>query len=79
VGFEAVADGLLDGYYRRVKLGRLSERTGWIEDDPGRLTRHRRLSTMSPVCAPIGTDPARTSVLQLLARAGDCPIALGPG
>jgi len=49
VGFEAIADGLWDVYYRSMKLGRLSERTGRIEDDRGRLTRHRRLSTMSPV------------------------------
>jgi hypothetical protein len=49
VGFEAVADGLWDVYYRSVKLGRFAERTGRIEDDRGRLTRHRRLSTMSPV------------------------------
>jgi putative transposase len=49
VGFEAVADGLWDVYYRSVKLGRFSERTGRIEDDRGRLTRRRRLSTMSPV------------------------------
>jgi putative transposase len=49
VGFEAVADGLWDVYYRTVKLGRFSERTGRIEDDRGRLTRQRRLSTMSPV------------------------------
>jgi hypothetical protein len=48
VGFEAVADGLWDVYYRSVKLGRSSERTGRIEDDRGRLMRHRRLSTMSP-------------------------------
>jgi hypothetical protein len=32
-----------------VKLGRFSERAGRIEDERGRLTRHRRLSTMSPV------------------------------
>ncbi|MGH7518671.1 MAG: DDE-type integrase/transposase/recombinase [Gemmatimonadales bacterium] len=49
VGLEAVADGLWDAYYRSLKLGRFSERTGRIEDDRGRLTRHRRLSTMSPV------------------------------
>ena len=49
VGFEAIADGLCDVYYRSVKLGRFAERTGRIEDDRGRLTRHRRLSTMSPV------------------------------
>ncbi|MGH7628733.1 MAG: DDE-type integrase/transposase/recombinase [Gemmatimonadales bacterium] len=49
VGLEAVADGLWDVYYRSVKLGRFSERTGRIEDDRGRLTRRRRLSTMSPV------------------------------
>jgi putative transposase len=49
VGFEAIADGLWDVYYRSVKLGRFSEQTGRIEDDRGRLTRHRRLSTMSPV------------------------------
>jgi putative transposase len=49
VGFEAVADGLWDVYYRSVKLGRFADRTGRIEDDRGRLTRHRRLSTMSPV------------------------------
>jgi putative transposase len=49
VGFEAVADGLWDVYYRSVKLGRFAERTGRIEDDRGRLTRRRRLSTMSPV------------------------------
>jgi putative transposase len=49
VGLEAIADGLWDVYYRSVKLGRFSERTGRIEDDRGRLTRRRRLSTMSPV------------------------------
>jgi transposase InsO family protein len=49
VGFEAIADGLWDVYYRSVKLGRFSERTGRIEDHRGRLTRRRRLSTMSPV------------------------------
>jgi putative transposase len=49
IGFEAIADGLWDVYYRTVKLGRFSERTGRIEDDRGRLTRRRRLSTMSPV------------------------------
>jgi hypothetical protein len=48
-GFEAVADGLWDVYYRTLKLGRFSERTGRIEDDRGRLLRHRRVSTMSPV------------------------------
>jgi hypothetical protein len=36
-------------YYRRVKLGRFAECTGRIEDDRRRLTRHRGLSTMSPV------------------------------
>jgi putative transposase len=49
VGFEAVADGLWDVYYRSVKLGRFSERAGRIEDDRGRLARRRRLSTRSPV------------------------------
>ena len=49
VGFEAVADGLWDVYDRTVKLGRFSERTGRIEDDRGRLSRYRRLSTMSLV------------------------------
>jgi putative transposase len=49
IGLEAVADGLWDVYYRTVRLGRFSERTGRIEDDRGRLTRHRRVSGMSPV------------------------------
>ena len=49
VGLEAVADGLWDVYYRTVRLGRFSERTGRIEDDRGRLMRHRRVSSMSPV------------------------------
>lgn len=49
IGFEAIADGLWDVYYRTMKLGRFAERTGRIEDHRGRLMRHRRVSTMSPV------------------------------
>lgn len=35
MGFDAIADGLRDVYYRTVKLGHFSERMGRIEDDRG--------------------------------------------
>jgi transposase InsO family protein len=41
IGFEPIDDGLWDVYFGRLRLGRLSERTGRIEDDRGRLHRRR--------------------------------------
>lgn len=42
VGLEEIDDGLWDVYYGRLKLGRLHERKGKIEDHLGRLTRMPR-------------------------------------
>lgn len=40
VGLEPIDDALWDVYFRSLRLGRFSERTGRIEDDRGRLARH---------------------------------------
>lgn len=42
IGFEPIADGLWEVYYRTIKLGRFDERRGCIEDENGRLARQRR-------------------------------------
>ena len=47
VGLEEIADGIWNIYFGPLRLGRLHERRMWIEDEYGRLYRHR-VSPMSP-------------------------------
>jgi hypothetical protein len=42
VGLEKINNGIWDVYFGQVKLGRLTEEQMRIEDEPGRLWRHKK-------------------------------------